>query len=97
MADRKSNSAVTKQLRSLTVLSEPSDSRALAAQLQREIDKLAIMLEEVKKQSDRVQAMADSIGDQLLQGSYLDAVAARAHKREGTPRSPKVVEISALS
>lgn len=39
---------------------------SLRLQLQQEIDKLALLIEEVKKQSDRVQATADAIADRIL-------------------------------
>jgi hypothetical protein len=61
-------------------------------QLQMEIDKLALMLDEVRRQSDRIQAIADSIGDRLLHGVGVSAEAAGGSKNG---RSHKVVQISA--
>ncbi len=46
--------------------SNPNIRRAQAQQLQRELDSLALLLEQVKKQTDRVGAAADAIGDALL-------------------------------
>ena len=38
----------------------------LQLQLQTEVDRLAVLLDEVKKQTARVQAAADAIGDKVL-------------------------------
>ncbi len=38
----------------------------LAEELLKEIDDLAVLLDQVKKQSDRIQAMADAIGDSII-------------------------------
>ena len=38
----------------------------LRLQLQKEVDRLAVLLEEVRKQTDRVQTAADAIGDRFL-------------------------------
>lgn len=38
----------------------------LRLQLQKEIDALALLIEQVKRQSDRVQAVADAIADKIL-------------------------------
>jgi hypothetical protein len=42
-----------------------------AQQLQREIDKLALLLYQAKKQSDKIQAVADAMGEAIF--SNLDA------------------------
>jgi hypothetical protein len=47
----------------------PSDESCQASLLldfEKEVDRLALLLEEVKKQSARVQAAADAIGDRLV-------------------------------
>jgi hypothetical protein len=60
----------TPQSRSkLVSFRKPPQSDALrvrALQLQTEIDRLALLLHEVKKQSDRIQAAADAVGDALF-------------------------------
>jgi hypothetical protein len=45
--------------------SSPNSIRQ-AQQLQREIDKLALLLHETKKQSDKIQAVADAMGDAIF-------------------------------
>jgi hypothetical protein len=40
--------------------------QAQAHQLQREIDKLALLLYQTKKQSDKIQALADAMGDAVF-------------------------------
>ena len=40
--------------------------RAKVQQLQKELDSLALLLEQVKKQTDRVGAAADAIGDAVI-------------------------------
>ena len=40
--------------------------RAKVRQLQKELDSLALLLEQVKKQTDRVGAAADAIGDAVI-------------------------------
>ena len=48
------------------LLSREEGAANLRLQLQKEIDKLALLIEEVKKQSDKVQAAADAIADRIL-------------------------------
>lgn len=42
------------------------NSRMDAQELLKEIDNLALLLHEVKKQTDRIEAAADAIGDSIL-------------------------------
>ena len=49
---------------------DAGNSRMEAEQLLKEIDNLALLLHEVKKQTDRIEAAADAIGDAIL--SHLD-------------------------
>jgi len=44
-----------------------ADKIAQAQELLQEIDELALLLHEVKKQSERIQAAADAIGDSLVE------------------------------
>jgi len=60
MSSQKSNSAKVKRF--LTSTSLPNEGENPAVQLRVEIDRLALLLEQVKKQSDQVQAAADAIG-----------------------------------
>ena len=64
MADGKSG---TKN--KITLLRSTSGSimkRSQIQRLQEEIDKLALLVHEAKKQSDRIQAAADAFGDRIL-------------------------------
>jgi transposase len=44
----------------------PVVSRAQADQLQKELDHLALLLDQVKRQTEKVEAAADAIGDVLI-------------------------------
>jgi len=58
--------------RTFVVRSYPLITRAQAEKLQRELDRLALLLNEVKRQTDKVEAAADAIGDALI--GHLDTV-----------------------
>jgi hypothetical protein len=45
----------------------------LQLQLQKEVDRLAVLLDEVREQSARVQAAADAIGDKFLSEQLKDS------------------------
>ena len=47
----------------------------LQLQLQKEVDRLAVLLDEVREQSARVQAAADAIGDKVLAEQLRDSSA----------------------
>ena len=68
------------------------NSRMEAEELLNEIDNLALLLHEVKKQTDRIGAAADAIGDSIL--SHLGKKKAqtansRATRRSTLPKEPK--------
>ena len=46
-------------------------------QLRREIDRLALLIQEVKRQGDKVLAVADSIGDRMLTEKFDGAAKGR--------------------
>ena len=50
----------------------PSPKSARLQQLQDEIDKLALLVNEAKRQSDKIQAVADALGDSVF--ADLDAL-----------------------
>ena len=52
----------------------------LPLQLQKEVDRLAVLLDEVRKQTSRVQAAADAIGDKVLSGQVKDSL---PHRNSG--------------
>lgn len=56
----------TRNFSGTILLPKDGTTVSLRLQLQKEIDKLALLIEEVKKQSDRVQAAADAIADRVL-------------------------------
>lgn len=71
MSYRKLNSVRGKQaLMPSASAAERNDS---ALKLRMEVDKLALLLEQVKRQSDRVQEAADAMGLRLLPDSHLEA------------------------
>jgi len=49
--------------------------------LQDEIDKLALLVNEAKRQSDRIQAAADALGDAVLVGFASELSSAASDKR----------------
>ena len=56
----------------------------LAEELLKEIDDLALLLDQVKKQSDRIQAMADAIGDSIIDTTNPDSSAVvRSRSKSG--------------
>ncbi len=62
--------------------------QAQARQLLKEIDKLALLLYETKRQSDRVQAIADAMGDAIL-GNLEEQLAALGGRKKPTSVSSK--------
>jgi len=75
-----------------------ADSSARSARVQQlhdEIDKLALLLAEVKRQSDRIQRAADALGEAVLEsasitskdGSKRESTAAKARTRSKDDRT----------
>lgn len=64
-----------------------------AEQLLNEIDNLALLLHEVRKQTDKIEAAADAIGDAILsqlgKDGKLSSGAARANRRSVLSIQPK--------
>ena len=57
----------TAQKAAVLKFAEPAaKSRTQAEELLSEIDRLAVLLHEVKKQTDKIEAAADAIGDAIL-------------------------------
>lgn len=71
--------------------SDADSTRVDAEELLNEIDNLALLLHEVKRQTDRIEAAADAIGDAIL--SRLDdadpVASSRLSKRSILPMQPK--------
>lgn len=57
-------------------------TRAHAHQLQKELDHLALLLDEVKRQTEKVEAAADAIGDALISQLYIVS-GGKQHRRAG--------------
>lgn len=76
--------AIFQNRRVLPFSSKNSDV-LLRLQLQKEVDRLAILLDEVKKQTERVQTAADAIGDTFLSDQPKDASALPAHNDGRVP------------
>ncbi|HZC21917.1 MAG TPA: hypothetical protein VE866_01155 [Candidatus Binatia bacterium] len=60
----------------------------LQLQLQKEVDRLAVLLDEVREQSARVQAAADAIGDKVLSEQLKDS--STLPQRNGEPAPVKM-------
>ena len=60
--------------RNVPFSSKENSHFVLQLQLQNEVDRLAVLLEEVKKQTARVQAAADAIGDNVLSNQVKDSL-----------------------
>lgn len=81
----------------LLSFAESADSKRLQAkQLLNEIDNLALLLHEVRKQTDRIEAAADAIGDSIL--ARLRAGAGSRTEEPGRPVfAPKSARVRALT
>jgi hypothetical protein len=62
--------------------------RLQAEQLLNEIDNLALLLHEVRKQTDKIEAAADAIGDSILTRLSSDAVAQVESRTRSVPTMP---------
>ena len=60
-----------------------STKRTQIQELQREIDKLALLVAEAKKQGERIQAAADALGDPIVSRLEMNS----SHFRERRPGS----------
>jgi hypothetical protein len=57
---------LSSELPEMKVRSGTNPRQAQIRHLQHEIDKLALLVNEAKRQSDRIQAAADALGDSVL-------------------------------
>jgi hypothetical protein len=73
-----------------------NDQGGLRLQLENEIDKLALLMQEVRKQSARVQAAADAIGDRMLLDTTDRLLSINAHGNNRSEKLPLVVDHSSL-
>jgi hypothetical protein len=66
----------------------PIISRAQADHLQKELDHLALLLDEVKRQTEKVEAAADAIGDALISQLYA-ATEEKSLRKDGSQTGAK--------
>jgi len=66
MSESRSRTEARNKIFVLKSYSNPTVKRAQVQQLQKELDSLALLLDQVIKQTDRVAAAADAIGDALI-------------------------------
>lgn len=76
-----------------------SDKLRRAEELLKEVDSLALLLEEVKRQSARIQAAADAIGEELFEAFPLTANGSKRQTSIGPrlvtrPRSTEQTPVS---
>ena len=87
---------VTRMTANASKLADADSTRMEAEELLNEIDNLALLLHEVKRQSDKIEAAADAIGDAIL--SRLDdapqAASARVSRRSILPMQPRNVRLN---
>lgn len=61
-----------------------TDRLRRAEELLKEVDSLALLLEEVKRQSQRIQAAADAIGEEVFGNGYSEKPSEAVHTRDGS-------------
>ena len=64
--------AISQSRQILPFSSKKNPDFLLRLQLQKDVDRLAVLLEEVRKQTDRVQTAADAIGEKFLSDGQPD-------------------------
>jgi hypothetical protein len=62
-----------------------------AQELLQEVDSLALLLDEVKKQSEKIQAAADAIGDEFLRNFRTSRLKPQASKKRQGITGPKLI------
>ena len=86
---------VTRMTENAPKFADADSARMEVEELLNEIDNLALLLHEVKRQSDKIEAAADAIGDAIL--SRLDdapVASSRASRRSILPMQPKNVRLN---
>lgn len=81
-----------KNITGILNFADAANSRMEAEELLNEIDNLAVLLHEVKKQTDRIEAAADAIGDAILSHLRTGRTTSsngRAVRRSSSPIQPK--------
>lgn len=68
-----------------------NDKMRRAEELLREVDSLALLLEEVRRQSARIQAAADAIGDEVFADFSVKKVIANGSAKQDTSIGPRLV------
>jgi len=88
MADNKRNSDGKNKAFLVKSAPPPLVSRAQADHLQKELDHLALLLDEVKRQTEKVEAAADAIGDALISQLHI-AAEEKSRRRDGSHSGAK--------
>lgn len=65
----------------------PLVTRAQAEHLQEELDHLAVLLDQVRRQTEKIEAAADAIGDALISELYVAAEGKNHRKSETGTKS----------
>lgn len=73
MPEIKSIHPVREMPRTFSLLDNQNNDANLRLQLRREIDRLALLIEELKRQGERVLAVADAVGDRMLTEHFENA------------------------
>ena len=68
-----------------------NDKMRRSEELLREVDSLALLLEEVRRQSARIQAAADAIGDELFEDFPVKKVNANGSAKHDRSIGPRLV------
>ena len=101
MSETKTIPEAVERPRTFTVVQSQAGGVSLRVELQREIDRLALLIEEVKRQGDKVVAVADAIGDRMLaenfqinapksrRSEFPSLVKPEARKKNGAPSASK--------
>lgn len=76
------SSSVSPTRKRLTQHHDGSGDSRLRLQLENELDKLAMLMQEVREQSARVQAAADAIGDRKLLDAARQSSSANPHRAD---------------
>ena len=93
---RKTTSSPSGTKKTSTQLSSGKDEIKLRLQLAKEIDKLALLMQEVRDQSARVQAAADAIGDKTLLAASSQPLPAGFDGNNRTGKLPSIAPQSLL-
>lgn len=96
MSANKSRTDSISKARLLSFAQSVDGKRVEAEQLLNEIDNLALLLHEVRKQTDRIEAAADAIGDSILARLHTSA-GSRIETSARSVLTPKSARLKTLA